>query len=388
VVTSPPTRRIRSLDGLRGVAALSVLAYHCVMTGTGAPVDAAVPGAAAWSLGWLAGRSPLHLLWDGAFAVDVFFALSGYVLTLGMARAGWLDWVRYYPQRMLRLYLPVVGAILVAGACAALVPRVATPTESGWMAEHVGNSLSNGISGIFLVHNVRLDSVLWSLHWEVIFSLLLPVAVLLATRVGPRLALAVGGLLLLNVAVGVKEASGRLEYLPMFALGASLAGQHERLDALAARWRPAHTASLALAVAGSQVLRWSVMPGISGTSTTFALVTALQAAATLPLLVVVLCSPRLSGLLESRRVQWLGSRSFSIYLVHEPIVVSAAQLLGPHPLEVLGVSLPLALTVATVFWRFVERPSTVLSRRAGDVAVVLVARIARRGAPISGQARG
>lgn len=204
------THRVACLDGVRGVACLAVVVYHCVMTGPGSPVDAGVANAAPWSLPWLIGRSPLHLLWDGTFAVYVFFALSGYVLTLQMGKADAWAWTRYYPRRLLRLYLPVVGSILFAGACAALVPRVSEPSESGWMTEHVGTSLSNGFVGVLLVHNVRLNSVLWSLHWEVIFSLLLPLAVLVARRFGPRLALFLGVASLAGIALGVRDSNGRL----------------------------------------------------------------------------------------------------------------------------------------------------------------------------------
>ena len=374
-------RRIACLDGARGVACLAVVVYHCVMTGSGSPVDAGVANAAPWSLPWLIGRSPLHLIWDGTFAVYVFFALSGYVLTLQMREAAAWDWTRYYPRRLLRLYLPVVGSILFAGACAALVPRVSKPSESGWMLEHVGTSLSNGFVGVLLVHNVRLNSVLWSLHWEVIFSLLLPLAVLVVGRIGPRLALVLGVASLAATALGVHDANGRLEYLPMFLLGALLAGQPELVQRLASRWRRRDTIALTLVVALSQVARWTLAPVISGTSAAFALTTALQAAVTLPLLVLVLCSPVIRRAAERRRVQWLGKRSFSIYLVHEPIVVSAALLLGPHPLEVLAVSMPLALGIAALFWRLVERPSTAFSARAGDSVGQALARLLGRSQP-------
>lgn len=167
----------------------------------------------------------------------------------------------------------------------------------------------------------------------------------------------------------------------MFLLGVLLAGQPELVQRLRSRWRRRDTIALTLLVALSQVARWTLAPVISGTSGAFALTTALQAAVTVPLLLLALCSPMMRRAAERRRVQWLGKRSFSIYLVHEPIVVSAALLLGPHPLEVLAVSMPLALGFAALFWRFVERPSTAFSARAGDRVGHALARLLGRAQP-------
>jgi peptidoglycan/LPS O-acetylase OafA/YrhL len=64
---------------------------------------------------------------------------------------------------------------------------------------------------------------------------------------------------------------------------------------------------------------------------------------------------------------WLGKRSFSLYLVHEPIVVTVAYLLGGRPslwME-LGLAIPLSLLAAEVFGRFVEQPSLHLARNFG-----------------------
>jgi peptidoglycan/LPS O-acetylase OafA/YrhL len=66
-------------------------------------------------------------------------------------------------------------------------------------------------------------------------------------------------------------------------------------------------------------------------------------------------------------MQWLGSRSFSLYLVHLPIAASVAVGLGgqpPLPLA-LALTLILALPATEIFYRFVERPSHLVARRAG-----------------------
>lgn len=102
-------------------------------------------------------------------------------------------------------------------------------------------------------------------------------------------------------------------------------------------------------------------------------------ASALPMLAVVLGAcvtiwlalnvPALADGLDSRPVQWLGSRSFSLYLVHEPIVVTLTFAFGgrPAPWELLLTALPASLLAAELFWRGVERPSVIGARRLGDL---------------------
>lgn len=86
--------RIRSLDGLRGVAALAVVAYH-------------------YTGGYL------HRLLPGGRFVALFFILSGLVLSIAPLRvgAGAYDWPRYQLRRVVRLAIPTCTAV---GLCCAV----------------------------------------------------------------------------------------------------------------------------------------------------------------------------------------------------------------------------------------------------------------------------
>ena len=78
-------------------------------------------------------------------------------------------------------------------------------------------------------------------------------------------------------------------------------------------------------------------------------------------MVIVLLLQESAGkrLFESSPVQWLGRRSFSIYLVHVPIMVSIALVLGGQPpLWLLTPCVVVSsLVVAAWFYRLVERPT-------------------------------
>jgi peptidoglycan/LPS O-acetylase OafA/YrhL len=72
---------------------------------------------------------------------------------------------------------------------------------------------------------------------------------------------------------------------------------------------------------------------------------------------------------EANATQWLGTRSFSLYLVHEPIVVSIALLLGgrPNPFLMLALALPASLLGSDLFYRAVEGPSHRASQAVGRI---------------------
>lgn len=103
---------------------------------------------------------------------------------------------------------------------------------------------------------------------------------------------------------------------------------------------------------------------------------AIAVGATLAVL-LPLVSRRCSSALCWRGLQWAGTRSFSIYLVHEAVVVSVAFALGASDgwLLLLVLAVPLALGLAELFYRLVDLPSHRLSRRVG---AALADRTARR----------
>jgi peptidoglycan/LPS O-acetylase OafA/YrhL len=70
----------------------------------------------------------------------------------------------------------------------------------------------------------------------------------------------------------------------------------------------------------------------------------------------------LARLLSTRLFRWLGLISFSLYLVHEPIVVAVAQLSHGAVWAVL-VAPPVAIAIAVAFYWLVERPTLRLARR-------------------------
>jgi peptidoglycan/LPS O-acetylase OafA/YrhL len=350
-------RRLSSLDGLRGVAAVVVVLHHVLLV---VPLlaFAGAPGHEQTSFRWLS-HSPLHLLWAGEEAVVVFFVLSGCVLTLAVLRASPTPWRAYYPSRLVRLYLPVVASVGFALTLALTVPRSAPDQRSRWMNMHDDEvSVLSVIRTATLLGNAdTLNSVLWTLRWEVVFSLALPLYVWIARRV-VRSGLVLAALTIAASVVGSLSNSTPLTYLPIFMLGVVLAVHLGRVqsvvDRLRHRWPWALPALGALSLLLVTTRWWWPWQGPTGDPVLSTRPTVLAACT----LVVALALVTRWSWLESPAVAWLGRVSFSLYLVHEPVVVSVAYLLPTESAWLVGpIAVPLSVAAAALFFRVVEAPS-------------------------------
>jgi peptidoglycan/LPS O-acetylase OafA/YrhL len=374
--------RITPLDGLRGIWALTVVLHHCMLTAT--PPDSLHDQPVLWLLT----NTPLHLFWAGSEAVYGFFVLSGFVLIWPFrdgSRTGWGAWLIH---RMMRLYLPITVAALLSYAVYLTISRPADPALSPWLLRHTGDySRAHLVHDLFLVDgtNAILNTALWSLRWEVYFSLLVPLVVILVrVRRAPWVDLALGLALLFTTFVGSRWPSGvfadALLYMPMFGLGALMAWRASYVADLFARLSTSRWKLVSVWTAALLLFIWQELPipHPGPVSSTFAAVLIVG---------LVAFTPSGHAVGDSRPARWLGRRSFSIYLVHGPIVVSLAYHLpiATQPWSVLIAALPLALLAGHLFDRFVERPLHRLSRRVGTALSPQPAR--RVSSPVSRSGR-
>lgn len=346
--------RLPGLDSLRGLAALIVVLSHALLL-LPALGNAAKSGHSnsPLEISWWLAYTPLALLYSGGIAVYVFFILSGFVLSLPSSKRLLVDWAAYYPRRLIRLYFPVIGSVIFSVSLILLVPRVSGGDMGWWMGVHAVDvyPLSAVREAMLLFGTGRYNTVLWSLVWEVLFSLLLPLYIIVGKWLANRLIIAVAGFAFLS-ATGMYLGIGSLTYLPMFAIGVQLSieirTQDNRLNALVVQWKRT--------LAGSMLLLFLYF---ALRDVPYALFLCLISCAG----IVVACVGWNS---ESRLMGWLGTRSFSLYLVHEPILVTFAFALGLSNLIWVWLLGGLAVILMTeFFYRFVERPSTNLSRKVG-----------------------
>jgi peptidoglycan/LPS O-acetylase OafA/YrhL len=377
-------RRIVPLDGLRGVAALVVVFDHIILASVPPLANAYLHGGRPFpqtgSLAWALLYTPLHLVWAGKEFVCVFFVLSGYVLALPMARGGRFRAAAYYPRRFARLYLPVWGALCVAALLFVVVSHIHVPAATWWLNEHAAPpTLLDTFRDVVLVFgaaNWAYTSVLWSLSFEIVFSILLPafVFVAAATRRIPFWAAA-----MTFAIIFVGNQNSLAHYMPVFMLGSLIAFQQGRLT-VARQTLRANTlrnrsikAFLILACVVCLTSDWWFRSNLwfgSGIASSAAedVVACTVALGACIALVLPLLVGTVEQLLTTTPVRWAGVRSFSLYLVHEPVVVAVAFALGGHPGVALltAIALPAALALAEFFYRVIELPAILFSRHLGQ----------------------
>ena len=327
--------------------------------------------------------SPLKLFTAGTESVIVFFVLSGLVVSIPALKHGF-DWFAYYPRRIARLMIPVIASVLVAAAFVAAIPQISTQTDGTWLSRSSTPSFSweHILSAMDLFGgDAQINNPLWSLRWEVIFSLLLPVFVILAALLKRWWFAGIAGALLLTWA-GIATGADSLSYLPAFFVGAMIAvGMDDvRRFADAVNRRSAHHLIwLAITLAGAMLLIASWLTGPLPDEAA-GVTNALKALAPLAAAVLVVACIGWSALgrvLSWTPVQFTGKISFSLYLTHVPILIFSSYLFADAPLfvaQIFGVSVALAVSVA--FWWILESRSHEWSKRIGARATVGYATVA------------
>lgn len=317
--------------------------------------------------------TPVHALWAGYEAVIVFFILSGFVLSLPFW-AGSGDYVGFMVKRVLRLYpayLLAVGAGLLAMA---LLSRSPVPGASDWF--NLGHPFARPspvqvvkLSTLLVGQPFTpLNTVFWSLEFEIRISLLFPLLILAMAWVGPArtLALTVAVVAADNLAaqLGHTHLHATLEYVPLFVLGAWMARERSSLTAALGAWSGARRWSLLAFGVLCYSWTWWVLPG-----TGFhlqAVNDVLIAVGAAVFILMALGDPATKrAFSEHPTLLFLGRISYSLYLIHDlvlQVLVRETHSFLPLPVAVvLAVAVAIGLA-ALSFW-IVERPSIELGRR-------------------------
>lgn len=365
--------RLAALDGVRGLAAFVVLLHHALYTDPDFPGTPGGGSAAAGSPMWWISYTPLKLMTAGAESVIVFFVLSGLVVSLPVVRRRGFDWVAYFPRRAVRLMVPVVASVLLAAVWVAAIPQRSTQPDGTWLS----SSSTPGFSWEYIVKAAdllggdgQINNPLWSLRWELLFSLALPVFAIAAIAVRKWW---LGGLAAACALtwLGARADSGALSYLPAFFVGAVIAVRLDAVrnvaDRINARWY--RHPFWALVTVGSALLLiapWLFGPGVSELPELLAALKGFVPLAAAGLVVSALGWRPIRLLFESRPLQFAGRISFSLYLVHVPIIIFSTYLFAGQSWYVpLLFALPVAVLVAVGFTWLVEQRSHGWSKAVG-----------------------
>jgi peptidoglycan/LPS O-acetylase OafA/YrhL len=358
--SAPRTSRLLELDGLRGLACVAVVLGHVSLFLQDEPGTQRFP------------RSLTHVLWDGNAAVLLFFVLSGFVLALPYVEDPQLPlaYVRFVLRRFFRIYPAYWAALLLSLALRRFVfEGPGLTVYSFWARSFWHDPLSNAQlwSHVAMVlprlQHRLIDPVIWSLVLEMKLSLVFPAVLELRRRARARplwALFAVSALTTLTL-LGWVHASHPLKLLPLFVFGALLAEWRSKLtrswNAMGRFGRGAVRVA-ALLLYGTR----HVWPGVVQYEALDVYLTTVGCG-----LVVVLAlnSRLLSVLLRARVIQWLGARSYSLYLVHLPLMLAIASRLRPALGSQLGTLLVAVAASTAAAWALsvgVEQPGQALGR--------------------------
>jgi peptidoglycan/LPS O-acetylase OafA/YrhL len=356
--------RLPALDGLRALAAISVLAFHVTNTTAPALFDPGLPRLFRYGVRDL-----------GANGVACFFVLSGFLL--GLPFLAWLlgdgpgvSVRRYLRARVLRIF-PLWWLVLAVVVC----------TQEPWLLREPFKllllaTLQHSFDQDLLRQVVRPA---WTLVIEISFYAVLPIAAVLASGPIRRLRWS-NRVLVLTSAITVVVAAS-LAFQQMWLDAATIPHPDRRvlsflLPTWADRFGLGMLAAVAFLVCRRRDVRIRWWPPILAGGALYCVATIqtrnLQVTASglialaCALLVFGLTAPERSpviGLLSTRPLRYLGRISYGMYLWHLPllyVLVDAGLVRHDAQSQIVPAILGLlALTVAVsaVSYHLIERPA-------------------------------
>lgn len=326
--------RVDSLDGLRALAVFAVVAYH----------------------------ADLPLTIGGYIGVDVFFVLSGVLITTLLmrekARFGFISLKLFYLRRALRLFPAVIVVSAVTALAWWLVPFAPLRSETLWGTVAAVTYLSSWVRA-FDISTLAYMGHTWSLAVEEAFYVVWPLAIIGFYRIRANIrnlviaAAVVGILYRLAAPTLFGWSSERIYNAPdtraeQILIGCALAVILGK-SAIRVPFVYALASGAVLAAAAMFVPLDSVLYSQGGST-----IIGLAAAVVIAHLWTDTESP-LARLLRWTPLVWVGRRSYGIYLWHRPIF---GLLFGAGlPLPVLAaLGLVLTLAIPAFSFKYIEEP--------------------------------
>ncbi|WP_345107267.1 acyltransferase [Mucilaginibacter panaciglaebae] len=357
---SPGKHRFTQLDSLRGLAALAVFGGHSIAGIIGLPLLIKLL------------HTPLSIFINGNAAVMFFFVLSGFVLSLPFIDGQRpLNLLAFYTKRVFRIYPAFVMAIIVAIVLKEFVflPH-AKPTGGLWLNQYwlwdmnVANFKEILYTLLLVAPHIKfklVDPPMWSLAVEMIMAFFIPFFILIASRC--HIIINAGIFILLSYWSYTSHTYVTF-HAGIFYLGVVLAKHRKPIISTIRRWSMTIKILLALVAlilynAGMQFLN------LHASAYYVIFIYCLPAIGSAVIIALVLASSRLSDFFEQRPFVFMGTISYSFYLMHFPILLTLSSIMIAWSGSYLAVITGLFLTIAMsyIVMLFIERPFQAMASR-------------------------
>lgn len=317
--------RLLQIDGLRALAALSVVAFHYTTRFDGLFLHTADLSISAPS---------------GFLGVNLFFGISGFVIFMTIDKISRPS--EFVVSRFARLYPAYWAAVLITWA---LVTLMGLPGYSVTLWQAIANlAMFHTYFGV-----PDVDGVYWSLQVELLFYIWMLVLWTIGALRRAELSIATWVAIALGASIADRlfgihvpwaiEEFLLLEWIPWFALGM-------------------------ICYASARNSRWTALQGCIGACCVLAIVARdgmpRGLVALLVFGLIYAASRDKLKFLSGPTPVFLGSISYPLYLIHEKVgwtVISIAEEWGRPPVLAIGLALGASLLLATALHYAIENPA-------------------------------
>ncbi|TLV03716.1 acyltransferase family protein [Dyadobacter luticola] len=357
--------RIRALDSLRGLAAVTVVIAHaCGILIEGHSFDE---------------YTPLYLFRAAHESVIFFFLLSGYVLTYQILNQNVFNYKNFITLRIFRIYLPYLVIILLTLLVYALFQTTSPEMASVWGKPVTPEAIINHVILLGNFDTNAYNNVIWSLVHEIRVAVIFPIilyVISLEWRNAVLLTFVLSMLVAMAVVFGISHAEGynnsylyTVHYFSFFVLGALLI----KYGSVISEWYlnltgkqrtyilvfcllvfcysrmvfliPHKFHLLKISLFGEFIADW-----LSALSAAFFIVAASQIT-------------NKKNLLLHPIPLFLGKISYSLYLIHLPVIIVFFNVFsGANRLVLIMVSIVVAFVLAFLSSKYLESSSARLGK--------------------------
>ena len=384
--------RYKSLDGLRGIAAVIVLIHHCLII---------VPFFLKVHFHEINNNENnlllqiSHVFWAGHEAVLLFFILSGFVLHNTVQNL--TSYKEYFLNRFSRIYVPYIASIILSASLYILFYRTNLIANQSGFSDWFNTmwpvpiDYLSIVSAIFMTgYNTHsINTVTWSLIHELRISLVLPIIVWWVAKNNRLLYLLTSicflfvfnfvNMFVIPTKFGVyinlmlMNLNDTLYYMIFFMIGIYLAINKEKVM-VSFKKLSSSTALFLLFIGILLFLFEWIFPSIAqekySSNIYLSKVSIFSTDMLISLgIVIIFCLTisykPITYFLERKIFLFLGKISYSLYLVHPIIILCVVHATGEYLnySALILLSIGLSLIMGTIFYFIIERYSLLLIRK-------------------------